>query len=197
VEATAALANTPRWRVAQADAELDPEMAPQMFDCAVGARLAEGRPPALTRLFRGVVQDAQAAWAPAKNRWSRPRPTREPFCLRERVENGAYPDGHAALGMAWALILSELAPDRADLVMARGLAVGDSRVVCGMNHPTDVEAGRVVGAALYAALQAEPRFRADMALARAEVAAARAKGTTNPVCTAERGALAPQAGRGS
>ena len=45
------------------------------------------------------------------------------------------------MGWAWALILSELAPDRADAILARGLAYGESRAVCGVHYASDVEAG--------------------------------------------------------
>ena len=43
---------------------------------------------------------------------------------------------------------------------------------CGVHYPSDVEAGRTVGAALVARLHAEPQFLADMAAAKAELATA-------------------------
>lgn len=77
------------------------------------------------------------------------------------------------MGWAWALILSELAPDRADAILARGLAYGESRVICGVHYASDVEAGRLVGAAMVARLKADPTFQSDFIEARREIDRAR------------------------
>jgi acid phosphatase (class A) len=54
-----------------------------------------------------------------------------------------------------------------------------------------LEAGRVVGAAAVARLQADPVFQAQAQLAKAEIAAARAKGlmSDRKDCAAEAAAL--------
>lgn len=188
---TRALAETPRWTAAQADAELDPAYAPTLFDCAMGARLTGAPTPALSRLFGRTLADTIAAWTPAKTRWFRQRPYLEAegaVCVRTTPEVGqssAYPSGHAAAGWLWARILADLAPDRSEQLLERGRRIGDSRVICGLHHPTDVEAGRRLADALYADLSADPGFQADLAAARVEVAALRAKGGANPVCTAD------------
>lgn len=185
-----ALEDTPRWTAAQADAELDPVMAPALFDCALGAPLSQARAPALSRLFARSLADTVAAWAPAKSRWFRPRPYLEAegaVCVRTTPEvsrSSAYPSGHAAAGWLWARILADLAPDRAAELTAQGRRIGDSRVVCGLHHPSDVEAGRRLGDAVYARLQSDPAFLADLEAARAETAAIRARGGANPACTA-------------
>jgi acid phosphatase (class A) len=106
-------------------------------------------------------------------------------------KDGAYPSGHAALGWAWGLILAGLAPDKANALLQRGHAFGDSRMVCGVHWQSDIEAGRVVGAAAVARLQADPVFQAQTQLARAEIASARAKGlkSDRQDCAAEAAAL--------
>ena len=50
-----------------------------------------------------------------------------------------------------------------------GRESGDSRVVCGVHFPTDVEAGRALGSAMVARLHAEPEFAADLKRASAEL----------------------------
>ncbi|MBA4809243.1 phosphatase PAP2 family protein, partial [Brevundimonas sp.] len=118
----------------------------------------------------------------AKRGFTRPRPfVTEPAetCIAPEpwlAASGSYPSGHAALGWAWALVLAEMAPDRADAVLARGLAYGESRVICGVHYPSDVEAGRIVGAAMVAALKADPAFQADFAVAARELDEARRAG---------------------
>jgi hypothetical protein len=97
----------------------------------------------------------------------------------------------AADTFACALILSEIAPDRSDAILARGRAFGESRTVCNVHWHSDVVAGRVMGAAAVARLHADPAFRAEVDAARTEVATRRAKGL-KPAgnCPAESEALA-------
>jgi acid phosphatase (class A) len=105
--------------------------------------------------------------------------------------DGSYPSGHTAIGWGWALILSEIAPDRTDALAARGRAFGQSRVVCNVHWKSDVIEGRFMGAVTLARLRADPAFRADLEVAEAELAAVRAKGR-KPTrdCGTEAAALA-------
>lgn len=177
--ATRELQGTPRWDQASADNEIETPSAPRVFDEALGVAFAPERMPVLTRLLGRMLGDLETVQTPAKRGFIRPRPfVTEParICVPPEpwlAASGSYPSGHAALGWAWALVLSEMAPDRADQILARGLAYGDSRAICGVHYASDVEAGRIVGAALFAALKADPAFQADFAIARRELAKAR------------------------
>ncbi len=103
----------------------------------------------------------------------------------------SYPSGHASIGWAWALSLAEIAPDRADALLARGYAFGTSRAICRVHWKSDIEAGRVVGAATVSRLHADPVYVAQMAEAKKEIAAARAAGAKSPRdCALEAEALA-------
>jgi acid phosphatase (class A) len=88
------------------------------------------------------------------------------------------------------LILSEIAPERADPILARGRAYGESRIICNVHWYSDVVAGRFMGAAVVARLHADPAFEAELKAAKAEVAAVRTRGL-QPVrdCEAEIDAL--------
>ena len=112
-------------------------------------------------------------------------------------KSGAYPSGHAAAGWAWALILAEIAPDRAGPILRRGYEFGISRVVCGVHWMSDVETGRTVGAAAVARLHADAEFVAQLALARDEVARMRREhgAPDDADCAAEARALAVAASR--
>jgi PAP2 superfamily len=87
----------------------------------------------------------------------------------------SYPSGHTAIGWGFALILTEVSPDRADDLLARGRAFGESRIVVNHHWYSDVVWGRAMGAATVARLHADATFRADIDAAREEVAAIRAK----------------------
>jgi acid phosphatase (class A) len=194
VHAALAPEASPRWLRAQADAELDPGAAVALFDCAVGADLEASRPPALTRLFTRELTDAADAWTAAKARFAfRPKPD-VALGLKPCTELApgaskvsAYPAGHAVTAQLWSKTVAALAPDRAGAIAAKAREIGESRVVCVTQYPSDVAAGEALGAALFDAVQADPDFQADLTAARAEVASARAAGLRNPACPAEAG----------
>ncbi len=82
--------------------------------------------------------------------------------------NGSYPSGHTLLGWSSALLLSEINPERADTILARGLMYGDSRVIVGAHWQSDVDAGRLAASVAYARLHTSERFLSQMRLARLE-----------------------------
>jgi hypothetical protein len=94
----------------------------------------------------------------------------------------SYPSGHASIGWAWALVLADLAPDRAEAILARGRAFGESRAVCGVHFPSDIAAGQDIGGHVVTRLYAEPAFRADLERARGAVGLA---GPVTEACQAE------------
>ena len=192
-----ALRDTPRWALAARDAELRFPQATGHFSCALAMPISAEATPHLNMLLRRVRMDASRATDKAKDYYQRKRPfmeTGDAICTPQEqagLKADAYPSGHSSIGWAWALVLTEADPDRADAILARGLAFGQSRVVCGVHWKSDIEAGRSVGAATVSRLHANPVFVAQVAEARKEIAAARAAGASSPLdCAAEAGALA-------
>ena len=179
------LRDTPRWEMAQHDAHLSFPAAADTFSCALDIPISETETPALYMLLRRTLSDIGLASYSAKNAYSRPRPfmvNGEPTCTPDKEENlrtdGSYPSGHTAIGWGWALMLAELAPDRAEAVLARGRAYGESRIVCNVHWYSDVVAGRMVGAAAVATLHANAEFVAAMVAAREDIASASKSGLT-------------------
>jgi len=178
-----ALRGTPRWDLAATDAELMFPEAAGTFSCALGIPITEQDTPHLYMLLRRTLADAGLSTYTAKNHYQRKRPfmvNNAPICTPEEEaqlrKDGSYPSGHTAIGWAWALVLTEIAPDRADAILARGRAFGESRVVCNVHWHSDVVEGRFMGAAAVARLHADPAFRAELEAAKSELAAVRAKG---------------------
>jgi acid phosphatase (class A) len=195
--ATRALRDSPRWVQAARDAELGFPRATEHFSCALGIAVSAEATPHLNMLLRRVRMDASRATDKAKEFHARRRPfmaANDATCTpkeQAQLKADAYPSGHSSIGWAWALTLAETAPERADAIFARGVAYGHSRVVCGVHWKSDVEAGRLVGAATVSRLHANPVFVAQVAAARQEVAAARAAGSGPRLdCVAEANALA-------
>jgi len=193
-----ALRGTPRWDLAARDAELMFPEAAGTFSCALGIPITEQNTPHLYILLRRTLADAGLSTYTAKNHYRRKRAfmvNGEPICTPEEEEklrkDGSYPSGHTALGWAWALILAEIAPDRADAILARGRAFGESRIICNVHWHSDVVEGRFMGAATVARLHADPQFCEDLKAAKDEYAKARAKGLQpSRDCQAEAEALA-------
>jgi acid phosphatase (class A) len=191
-----ALRGTPRWRLAIEDADV--RQAAGTFSCAVNAPITEQETPRLYMLMRRASTDAGRSTSAAKDYYRRSRPfmvNNEPICTPGEEEflrkNGSYPSGHAAIGWALALILTEIAPERTDAILARGLAFGESRVICNVHWQSDVVEGRLMGAGTVARLHADAAFRAELEAASAEFAALRAKGLKpQRDCAAEAATLA-------
>jgi acid phosphatase (class A) len=180
---TRALLDTPRGAEAAADNVYVPEAVAPRFAEALGATLTPQDTPLTLALIGRVVKDAEALVAPVKQPAPpagtgrvRPfvafggktcplRPDDFKFHLRE---SGSYPSTHAALGWIWASVLTAVAPERADRLIARGISFGESRVICGFHYRSDVEAGRLAAAALMAREAADPGFQAALAAARRE-----------------------------
>lgn len=192
-----ALEDTDRWLLATAHAEVRPPLALQHFDCALGVRLGSAETPRLDAMMARVFHDAEDVAERVKARTARPRPVGDDPARRScQVVTEAsrasvsYPSGGSALGTAYAEAFAALQPDHADAVRRIGREIGISGLFCAMHYPGDVAAGEALGAAVAARIEATPAFQADLAGARAEIAAARATGLTNPGCAAERAALA-------
>lgn len=195
--ATKPLRGSARWALASRDANLKFPKAAETLSCAMDMPISQEATPHLNMLLRRTLVDAGLSTYAAKDTYKRTRPFathKDSTCTPQEEaklsKDGSYPSGHAALGWAWALLLSELSPERADALLARGHAFGQSRVICGVHWQSDVDAGRLVGSAAVARLHADPVFNAQMAAARSEVAAARSRGAKPPLdCQAESAAL--------
>ena len=197
-KSTRALRNTPRWTLATQDANLKFPAAAAAFSCALGIPVSQEGTPNLNMLLRRTLLDAGLATYAAKDKYNRQRPfvvTGEETCTPAEQpmlsKDGSYPSGHSSIGWAWALVLVQAAPQNMDALLQRGYAFGQSRVICGVHWQSDVDAGRVIGAATVARLQSDETFKAQVALARDEIAQAQAKGLKPAAdCAAEAAALA-------
>ncbi|WP_036594888.1 acid phosphatase [Ottowia thiooxydans] len=197
--ALTALQKGPRGAQAAKDANLRPPAVTSHFACALGVSISEQNTPHLNMLLRRTLADAGLATYKAKDHYNRTRPFvafNEQSCTPAEEaalrKDGSYPSGHSALGWAWALVLTELAPERTDVLLQRGRSYIQSRGVCGVHWKSDIEAGRLIGSATVARLHDNEVFRAQLAAAKQEIAKARSAGQVPPAadCNAEAAALA-------
>jgi acid phosphatase (class A) len=195
---TRKLRETPRWAMATNDADPFFPALSNTFSCAVGLPITKEATPHLFMLMRRVRMDSSRANDAPKDLYKRVRPFNfyagDPICVPQeapRFKDDSYPSGHASIGWALALTLAEAAPDRSDQILVRGLEFGRSRVVCGVHWASDVEYGRLIGAATVSRLHANTVFLAQLEEAKKEIVAARAAGRKPAAdCDAEARALA-------
>lgn len=119
-----------------------------------------------TVFFEHVRNDADFFIQKLKKDFPRQRPflylTDLHPCVPREV-TGAYPSGHAVLSKLFALILSDLYPERQTKLELRGQEIGQHRVLSGMHHPSDIEAGRELASLIYQELKKSPSFQKELA----------------------------------
>ena len=154
-----------------------------LFDTVLGPWFTAKDVPVTAALFERVDATEHPVIDSAKKFWNRPRPpVQDPRVMPpiNLPKNASYPSGHSEVGDLDALILAELAPDLKEALLARGLQIGDDRIIAGVHFPSDVAAGRTLAQALFAKLMASPAFQADLAAAKAEIEAKRAAAGAKP-----------------
>jgi acid phosphatase (class A) len=165
-----------RWQ----SADLDANALYPRFEQAFGRQIDKKTSPALVKLLDRAIDDVDATAAAAKDHFHRPRPFQrlqlQRVCDKSSppkpedhpTHGNSYPSGHSTHGWAVAMILARVAPDRSEALMARAQEYEESRLVCGMHFPSDVEAGHEVAVAVIAHLDASSEFQADLNKARNE-----------------------------
>lgn len=165
-----------RFLKAATDADLSFPMAAKSFGATLGIEIDEHITPKLYTLMRRVMTDAGLSTYAAKNHYNRVRPfvvNSTKTCTPEQEEVlrnvGSFPSGHAAVGHAWSLVLSEIFPHNKEVILKRGFDFGESRIICNAHWYSDVEMGRIMGKETVECLFANQNFQADLAGVKEEV----------------------------
>ena len=145
------------------------------FSEPFGLQISKEETPEIYKVLREGTATCDSICTIPKRYYMRKRPfmrfnepTLYPADEPSLRKNGSYPSGHTLLGWSSALLLSEINPDRADTILARGLMYGDSRLIVGAHWQSDVDAARLAASAAYARLHTSERFLEQMRLARQE-----------------------------
>ncbi|MBR4199035.1 MAG: phosphatase PAP2 family protein [Bacteroidales bacterium] len=135
------------------------------FSVPFGMEITEKGTPAIYNFLKASIAAADQARILPKAHYMRVRPyvyfgepTIYPDDEEELRTNGSYPSGHTIRGWTAALVLSEVNPDSANALLARGYEFGQSRVIAGYHWQSDVDAARLVASAAVARMHADERF---------------------------------------
>jgi acid phosphatase (class A) len=147
------------------------------FSRALGVDMDKSTPH-INAALKTFLKPVDAVMGNLKERYQRPRPfvaeTQIKPCL-PREQGYSFPSGHSTWYRAASELLADLVPERRTRLEAVGSHGGNSRVLCGVHYPSDVQAGQRLGVAAAAQLIASPQwkaFKADPAVI-AEVEAIR------------------------
>ncbi len=177
-KATRILLKTPRGALATSDVDTSPAALMRDFSCAVGVSLTPQNAPAVLRVVARAGIDTGSQTNLAKNFYKRSRPyliDKGAICqpASQLADSYDYPSGHTTWGWTWAFLLADLAPDRAQQILHRGRAYGESRFVCGAHNESAVEGGMASAGATLTLVRTKAAFRTDLDAARSELAALR------------------------
>jgi acid phosphatase (class A) len=131
--------------------------------------------PEIMLLAQRATSDIHRANKVAKNHFKRVRPfafygesSITPEMDEELAEEWSYPSGHAARGWMFALVLSSVAPERAEALAVRANAYAMNRVICGHHWKSDIDAGKTLAMVLFAAITGTKEYQEQLQKARAE-----------------------------
>lgn len=179
--------NTDRGQQAVSDAKAHD--FDTMFSQAFGCSITPENTPEIYKLLMNMKEDAgDLATRHAKVYYMRPRPfmyfneeTSVPGDQKVLSTNGSFPSGHTAIGWASALVLAEINVENQDAILKRGYEMGQSRVITGYHFQSDVDAARLVSAAVVARLHAHDAFNEQLQKAKAEYAKLKKEGKIKKV----------------
>jgi len=121
-------------------------------------------PPEVAAFFKQIHADLDYAVGAVKDRYQRPRPAWRGCGITPCIDiigGYAYPSGHTANARLFALILSDVAPERRAEFMARADEAALNRVIGGVHYPSDIDAGKRLAEEIYVELRKNPAFQRD------------------------------------
>ncbi len=167
--------NKERADIAIRDADYGIDVVIREFSVPFGLQISKEETPEIYKVLREGTATCDSICRLPKRHYMRKRPfmrfnepTLTPEFEASMRRGGSYPSGHTVLGWSSALLLSEINPERADTILARGMMYGDSRVIVGAHWQSDIDAARLAASAAYARLHTSERFLEQMRLAREE-----------------------------
>lgn len=164
---------TGRGEQAKADADCSLEAILKAFSEPLGVRIDSKSAPKLTELIKETRNALQANAADlAASAQFRKRPYVQlgeaPFAGENDSKTSSYPSVESEISLGVGLVLTEIAPDRANDILTLGFRIGESGIITGQHWATDIIAARIMAAAVLAHMNSDEAFKKLLAEARKE-----------------------------
>lgn len=146
-------------------------MSPELVTQVLGPEFTREKRPALYKLLDRVAEDSKSATMAAKAFWNTNRPYLEDKRVNlalEKIDNGAYPSGHACGSRIWAEVAGQVLPDKRAILRAKAESIAQNRLVAGIHYPDDLRGGRQLALLVFGALQMSPEYHHDLESAQKE-----------------------------
>ena len=156
-------------------ASIDPVVVCDHFSEAMGIKISPENTPQIYRLLVDGMETANNISLKPKKHYSRQRQfsrfnesTLVPKYENVLRNNGSYPSGHTIIGFSAALLLSEINPAAADVLLKEGYECGQSRIITGYHWQSDVDAARIAASVAVVAMHNSKQFCKQMKRAKKE-----------------------------
>jgi hypothetical protein len=167
---------TERGAQAKADADYSVEALLKAFSTPLGKNLDSKKTPAMAALLsesrKALLQNASDLASSATFRKSPYVQLGEaPFAGEIEKSRSSYPSAQSEIGWGIALILTEIAPTRANDLLSMGYRIGESGIITGQYWATDIVAARIMANCMVARLHTDAAFNKLLLDAKKEYAA--------------------------
>lgn len=129
--------------------------------------ISEAEFKVIETLASQLLETAKVESDTLKAKFNRPRPyitdpTLVPCIKKPKKADRAFPSGHALGGWLLSRVLAQIFPERAALFQTWGKQVGLNRLIGGVHHPSDVEAGWKLADLIFAELRLNHAYNAHL-----------------------------------
>lgn len=166
---------TERGAQAKVDADYSLDAILAAFSAPLGKKLDSKKTPALTALVSAArealltnASDLADASVFRKRPYAQLREA--PFAGADESGVSSFPSAESEAGWGIALILTEIAPAKANDILTLGYRMGESGIITGQHWATDISAARIMAAGMVSALHASPQFKSLLEKAKKEYA---------------------------
>jgi acid phosphatase (class A) len=165
-----------QWQAERTDADVkrikaEVKWTPFIFSQVLGPSFNPDDLPYTAKFLKRVMENAGNIDRAAKLVFNRPRP----FLMDSRIhpcvakeKSFSYPSGHSTQSLVVALTIAQLFPQHKDALIARAWKIGSDRTLGGEHFPSDIVGGRILARAIFARMQKNPDFQAELQKAQAE-----------------------------
>ena len=169
------LRNGYRGKVAVENDNLTIDYLMNIYGKAMGVKITKEATPSIVALIELVDKKSDKSAKALKKVYFRKRPyvqlgetTPVPQWEKDSRKSSSYASHHSNLCWALSMVMAEVASECQDEVLRIGFNYGYDRVIVGYHWASDVEAGRLLAAALVARMHADADFRQLIKQARTE-----------------------------